>query len=134
MKAEKVAFAAFLACIAGLALLASQSGDSATWELFQQWKAKHGQVFSHEHDRFRLMIFQRNLREIEVHNAQANTTYTKGLNRFSALTREEFQEKCLSRQEPTSAPSVATEEIPLPNHKSSDLAEELRTSEISDEN
>jgi activator of HSP90 ATPase len=64
------------------------------------------------------MIFQRNLREIEDHNAQANKTYTKGLNRFSALTREEFQEKYLSRQESTSAPSVVTEEIPLINRKS----------------
>lgn len=37
-----------------------------------------------------------NKAKIERHNAKADKTYTKGLNKFSALTDEEFKQTYLS--------------------------------------
>jgi hypothetical protein len=40
---------------------------------------------------FRRLIFERNVRIIEAHNADASQTYKKGINQFTVLSQEEFR-------------------------------------------
>jgi C1A family cysteine protease len=51
----------------------------------------------HQQDLYRFQLFLRNLRDIDEHNAKESRTYSKGLNQFSALSQEEFEEMYLSQ-------------------------------------
>ncbi|XP_002977181.2 ervatamin-B [Selaginella moellendorffii] len=60
--------------------------------MFEDWAAKHGKSYSSDWEKARrLMIFSDTLAYIEKHNAQPNTTFTLGLNKFSDLTNAEFR-------------------------------------------
>jgi C1A family cysteine protease len=58
--------------------------------LYQNWKAKHRLSFNLEEDASRLRIFYNNFKFVQKHNANLNNTYTVGLNKFAALSLEEF--------------------------------------------
>ncbi|XP_002977185.2 senescence-specific cysteine protease SAG39 [Selaginella moellendorffii] len=73
---------------------AALEGDRALEikNMFEDWAAKHGKSYSSDSEKARrLMIFSDTLAYIEKHNAQPNTTFTLGLNKFSDLTNAEFR-------------------------------------------
>ena len=39
---------------------------------------------------YRLLIFEKNLRKIQLHNSDTKSTYKMGINQFSIYTDEEF--------------------------------------------
>ena len=64
---------------------------SALDEQFEQFIMKFGKKYltREEYER-RRDIFYANLKEIEEHNERKTSTYTKGVNQFTDLTKEEF--------------------------------------------
>ena len=46
------------------------------------------------------MIFEKNLAEINRHNADETQTYKKGINQFTVLTQEEFVNTYLNPMQP----------------------------------
>ena len=56
---------------------------------FSQWQTKHGIKFkTDEEQQFRKIIFQKKADDVDKHNANPKTSYKKGLNKFSHLTKE----------------------------------------------
>ena len=59
---------------------------------FSEFKAKFNKVYKdHNEERYRLEVFSQNLREVTEHN-RGQGSWTKGINQFSDLTQEEWQE------------------------------------------
>ena len=54
------------------------------------WKSKYGVEFTETENLYRRIVFFRNLAIINTHNSNEKRTYDMGLNKFSALTDEEF--------------------------------------------
>ena len=74
-----------------LALLAVYySTQEAKVSAFDEWKAQYGANWSGEEEAFRRLIFEKNVRIIEKHNADASQTYKMGINQFTVYTQEEF--------------------------------------------
>lgn len=57
---------------------------------FYRWKIKYGFRFSESENKYRKMVFYRNVEIIKSHNNDENRTYDMGLNQFSAYTDDEF--------------------------------------------
>jgi hypothetical protein len=100
MKSVKLAILAVVACLAAVALL-STSTPSSPRERYEQWKSDFGKLvkITPEEDEYRFLIFEKNLKAIEEHNAQPEHTYTVGINQFTGLTQAEFRELYLSTYE-----------------------------------
>ncbi len=100
MKSVKLAILAVVACLAAVALL-STSTPSSPRERYEQWKSDFGKLvkITPEEDEYRFLIFEKNLKAIEEHNAQPEHTYTVGINQFTGLTPAEFRELYLSTYE-----------------------------------
>ncbi|SBT71252.1 vivapain-3, putative [Plasmodium malariae] len=63
---------------------------------FYMFMKEHGKQYnSVEEMQQKFLIFSENLKKVEAHN-KSNSLYTKGLNRFSDLTYEEFENKYLT--------------------------------------
>lgn len=63
---------------------------------FESWKLKHGIKYdSMFEDAYRERVFLENLAEIKAHNAKAFRTYDQGVNQFTGLTQEEFEQNYL---------------------------------------
>ena len=88
-----IAIAATLVTFLTLYSKDSQSSLSIPSEvrtLYKNWKAKHLFSFDLKEDESRLKIFYNNYKFVQAHNALPNKTYTVGLNKFAALSFEEF--------------------------------------------
>ena len=78
-----------LACPRSAALL-----TEAHHAAFQRWKLKLGKNYaSPTEQEYRLSVFAANLKKIEAHQAQADKTFSMGLNHFADLTSDEFRSK-----------------------------------------
>jgi cathepsin L len=85
-----------VAVIASLALLAVyHSASGAKADAFEDWKAQYGVNWGAEEEVYRRLIFERNLKNIEKHNADHTQTYKMGVNQFTVFTTEEFAESYL---------------------------------------
>jgi len=85
--------------------LVAAGHSMATEERFQQFKSRYGKVYQSEvEETLRFSIFQSNLREAEVHNA-GGSTYRRGVNKWSDLTREEWEEMYLGGYKHIAIPS-----------------------------
>lgn len=61
---------------------------------FQKWSVEHGKQYSTPTEfAYRLSVFYKSYVEVQTHNAKNGVTYTRGLNKFSDLTSEEFLSK-----------------------------------------
>ena len=83
--------------ILGLAsvLFMNQGVDNKLSE-FESWKLKFGVKYdSMFEDAYRERVFLENLAEIKAHNSNAFRTYDQGINQFTALTQEEFEQNYL---------------------------------------
>lgn len=59
---------------------------------FEQWKSKFNIKYDSEFENaYREKIFLEKKAAIELHNSNPARTYNKGLNKFSALTHDEFK-------------------------------------------
>mgnify|MGYP000853958576 CR=1 FL=1 len=93
MDSKQVAL--LLAVIAAASVLFAQTERNTVSE-FESWKAKFGVKFESEFESaYREKIFLENKAKIALHNADKYRTYDMGLNQFSALTEEEFQQQFL---------------------------------------
>ena len=98
--------AVLIALFAAAAMLLNHHSTS-TVSQFDQWKATHGISYSSQFENaYRERIFLQNLAEIEAHNARKDQTYTMGINQFTAMTQEEFEEAYLGLIAPESNQNV----------------------------
>ena len=75
--------------------LALALGDENVLQKFRDFKLKYNKSYRSLNEEVdRLKIFQANLAEIEAHN-NGKSSYTKGINQFTDLTKEEFKETYL---------------------------------------
>jgi C1A family cysteine protease len=97
--------AALVVLICAIILLGHQQSSQAS--RFESWKTDHGISFpSQLENAYREKVFLENLAKIETHNARSDRTYEKGLNKFSALTQEEFAETYLMPHVPENYRSI----------------------------
>ncbi|EAR95834.1 papain family cysteine protease (macronuclear) [Tetrahymena thermophila SB210] len=67
---------------------------------YNKWSSQHQRVYLNEHEKlFRQMVFFENMQKIQEHNSDPNNTYSTHLNQFSDMTKEEFVEKILMKQD-----------------------------------
>ena len=75
--------------------LALAQGDGNILQKFRDFKLKYKKSYRSLNEEVeRLKIFQANLAEIEAHN-NGKSSYTKGINQFTDLTKDEFKETFL---------------------------------------
>jgi len=78
---------AVTALIAGAVLLSTQTNKSTA---FEEWKSKYGANWAQGEEEYRRVIFERNVEQINKHNADPSQTYKMGVNQFTAMTDAEF--------------------------------------------
>ena len=90
MEKKTLGLISLLACIAVIAIISSEGKEPTTREVYEEWKNQHNVwlKYTPEQDAFRFKIFERNLKEINEHNAKPDETYKMGVNQFTALTKE----------------------------------------------
>jgi len=78
--------------LVSLALVSLSLASQLHVKEFEEFKVKHNKVYCcEEEEQKRLEIFSENLREVLEHNIKGSS-YVKGINEFSDLTKEEFKE------------------------------------------
>merc|ERR1719150_142326 len=78
-----------------LALTALAQGGQNIRQKFRDFKLKYEKTYrSLDEELERMNIFEANLAEIEAHN-NGKSSYKKGINQFTDLTKEEFKETYL---------------------------------------
>jgi hypothetical protein len=114
MKSTTVAILALLASITAIFLLKTSS-TSNTRDLYEQWKRETGWGFrsSDADDEYRFKIFEQNVKEINEHNAKPGETYRMGINQFTGLSKQEFEEIHLTHYEPN--PVIESDKPDHPN-------------------
>ena len=75
--------------------------SEASSDSFEQWKTQFGKVFVNEENLYRRMIFEQNVAKINTHNADETQSYKMGINQFTALTQEEFEQTYLGAIPPS---------------------------------
>ncbi|PSS17269.1 Actinidain like [Actinidia chinensis var. chinensis] len=69
-----------------------QRTNDQVMDMYESWLVEHGKSYnSLDEKEMRFEIFKENLRIIDDHNADANRSYSLGLNRFADLTDEEYR-------------------------------------------
>jgi C1A family cysteine protease len=93
-------------------LLSHVQKDRTPSEMFEEWRNKHGLMLhlTSSELAYRVRIFEKNLKEIEAHNANSAHTYKQGVNQFTAYSQEEFEAMFLSKIEAHSGSAVTVEE------------------------
>jgi cathepsin L len=101
-----------VAVIASLALLAYyHSASGAKADVFEDWKTQYGANWAPEEEVYRRLIFEKNLQNIERHNADHSQTYKMGVNQFTVLTTEEFVESYLGAKPMEESVDVSEVEV-----------------------
>ena len=85
-----------VAALATIALLIFYNSSEQKGNAFSDWKSQHGVSWAPQEEAYRRLIFEKNLLEIERHNADPSQTYKKGVNQFTVYTQEEFVRLFLS--------------------------------------
>ena len=65
---------------------------------YKAWKLKHGHSYSASEDTYRQFLFRQRATAVKAHNENAQHSWKQGLNQFSALTQEEFEQTYLGSQ------------------------------------
>ncbi|XP_062984645.1 procathepsin L-like [Elgaria multicarinata webbii] len=88
----------FYLCILALSLeacFAAPGLDPAFDDHWQLWKTWHGKEYHEKEEGWRRMIWEKNLKMIELHNLDHSLgkhSYTLGMNQFGDMTNEEFSQ------------------------------------------
>ncbi|XP_043541957.1 procathepsin L-like isoform X2 [Chiloscyllium plagiosum] len=107
----------FLGSVAVSILAAASTGtfDSKLDEDWKHWKSQHGNQYTKDEESYRRMIWEDNMRYIEQHNIEhslGKRTSKMGMNKFAALTNEEFNKLMngLPRIEAVNMTEIETDE------------------------
>ena len=101
-----------VASLVSLALLAVYySANQTKTDAFEEWKGKYGINWAPEEEAYRRLIFEKNLANIERHNADSTQTYKMGVNQFTIYTNEEFASKYLTPMESSNFLNIEEETI-----------------------
>lgn len=94
--------------VLGVASVYLYTLDNAAPEVssFDQFKTNFGKTYLKEEELYRKNIFLSNVAKIEAHNANAKSTYLKGINKFTDLTEAEFESIYLTLKVPVAKPRV----------------------------
>ena len=96
--------AVMLAIVSAAAVLFSQVQPQTEVNEFQTWKSTHGVKYeSLFEESYRERVFLENLAKINLHNSNKLSTYQMGVNQFTAMTQEEFEQNYLGTVVPTEA-------------------------------
>ena len=96
-----------VASLVSLAVLAVYYGaEPNRTDAFGEWKARFGVSWAPEEEAYRRLIFEKNVIEIEAHNADHSQTYKKGVNQFTVYTEQEFAEIFLTPMPMVGFPEV----------------------------
>jgi len=68
-------------------------------------------TFQNEENHYRRLVFEQNLAKISAHNADETQTYEMGVNQFTGLTQEEFEQTYLGAVPPADAELFLEDEI-----------------------
>jgi C1A family cysteine protease len=100
MQKQQLALILTLAATA-LFLLSAQDSARSSQELFNEWRSQYGSMLklTPEEETFRFKIFEKNLQEINEHNAKEGQSYKMGVNQFTAFTQSEFELSYLQKFE-----------------------------------
>ncbi len=80
-----LALATLLALAAVSIIYVEKSGEV---DHFESWKQEFGQTFEADEEAYRRLIFERNVKRIEAHNADSTQSYKMGVTQFSIFTEE----------------------------------------------
>ena len=96
-----------VASLVSLALIAVYySANQTKTDSFSEWKGKYGINWAPEEEAYRRLIFEKNLANIEKHNADSTQSYKMGVNQFTIYTNEEFASRFLTPMTLLGAPKV----------------------------
>jgi C1A family cysteine protease len=99
--------ALLLAVITAASVLFTQVDRTPMISDFEAWKSVHGIKYESTFENaYREKVFLESKLKAELHNADKFNTYEMGINKFSALTQEEFQQQFLGLVLPESFQSV----------------------------
>ncbi len=105
MDSKQVAL--LLAVITAASVLFAQVDRTPLASDFESWKAAHGINYESTFENaYREKVFLQNKLKAELHNADKSNTYEMGINQFSALTQEEFEQQYLGLVLPENFQSV----------------------------
>ena len=94
MDSKQVAL--LLAVLTAATVLFTQVEKTETISEFEAWKAQYGVKYESAFESaYREKIFLQNKAKVALHNADKFKTYELGINQFSALSQEEFQQQYL---------------------------------------
>ncbi len=86
-----------IASLVSIAILAVYySANENKIDAFDEWKGQYGANWAPEEEAYRRLIFEKNLVQINKHNADASQTYKMGVNQFTIYTTEEFATRFLT--------------------------------------
>jgi hypothetical protein len=57
-------------------------------DTFEHWKTQFAVSFDPKEEMYRKLIFEKNVKIIETHNADTTQTYKMGINQFTIYSRE----------------------------------------------
>lgn len=96
-----------VASLISLAILAVYyTSSEAKLDAFEEWKGQYGINWAPEEEAYRRLIFEKNLIQINKHNADHTQTYKMGVNQFSIYTTEEFATRFLTPMPMVGTPKV----------------------------
>merc|ERR1712224_657851 len=108
---------AVLIALLGAATILFNTQATSSLSEFDAWKAKYGMGYSSQFENaYRERIFLENLAAINAHNARNGETYSKGINQFTGLTQEEFEQTYLGLIAPSDYQNIESNEgFTMPN-------------------
>jgi len=108
---------AVLIALLGAATILFNTQATSSLSEFDAWKAKYGVSYSSQFENaYRERIFLENLAAINAHNARNGETYSKGINQFTGLTQEEFEQTYLGFIAPSDYQNIESNEgFTMPN-------------------
>merc|ERR1712168_663637 len=106
-------------------LAALTLGDQSTLQKFNDFKLKYKKTYRSINEEVeRLDIFKANLAEIEAHNS-GKSSYKKGINQFTDLTKEEFKQTYLGLKTFPSSLSSAEKIVKQARNRSRELPDSV---------
>ena len=99
MEGKNIALLTTLLMVAGILLLGKPETHKTPLQEFREWRNQYAQMqeLTPQEELYRLGVYQKNLEVINQHNQLLGRSYDMGVNQFTALTQEEFEEQYLSK-------------------------------------
>ena len=107
---------AVLVALIGTAMVLLNQHTATPVSEFESWKATHGITFDSQFENaYRERVFLENVAKVNAHNANPARTYDMGVNHFTHLTQDEFEQTYLGLIVPEEFQNIETNEAYTPN-------------------